>query len=389
MIETRLPRVLMFCGRFWPNIGGAERQALNLSRALIRRGCHVEILTPQLEKTWPLEEVRDGIKINRFPFVDLTKNLKGVRGFGVINTLLMGIQVKRAVHSHIPEFDVLHAHIAWPMVAYAAEVAQYTQRKVICKIASGGSSFDFNSLKRTSLLGPRLMKKLICVMDRWVAISEEIRLDLQRACVLPNRIVNISNGIEIQPPANRRTGEKVLRFLYLGRFARTAHKDYATMLRAFETLVMEFPDCQLKLVGGGEREGEIRNLLASLPHAGSRTELVGFCDPKPWLEWADALIHPSLAEGMSNTLLEGMAHGVTCIANDIPPNREVLGDGEAGILVPVGDVNALTQIMQSLVTVPGENARWGQRGRKRAEEVYSIDRIADQYLDLYTELLKS
>jgi len=80
MIETKLPRVLMFCGQFWPKICGAERQALNLSRALIGRGCHVEVLTAQLETIWPLEEVRDGLRINRFPFVDLTTNLKGVRG---------------------------------------------------------------------------------------------------------------------------------------------------------------------------------------------------------------------------------------------------------------------------------------------------------------------
>ena len=151
---------------------------------------------------------------------------------------------------------------------------------------------------------------------------------------------------------------------------------------------MEFPDCELKLVGGGECEGEIRSLLESLLHASSRTELIGFSDPKPWLEWADALIHPSLAEGMSNTLLEGMAHGLACIANDIPSNREVLGGGDAGILVPVGDVGALVQAMRRLATAPGECEHWRQRGRKRAEEVYSIDRITDEYLQLYAGLLK-
>jgi len=109
----------------------------------------------------------------------------------------------------------------------------------------------------------------------------------------------------------------------------------------------------LKLVGDGAREGEIRSLLAFLPHACSCVELVGFSYPKPWLEWADALIHLSLKEGMSNTLLEGMAHGVVCIANDIPPNREVLGDGEAGILVPIKDIDVLAQAMRRLATLPG------------------------------------
>jgi glycosyltransferase involved in cell wall biosynthesis len=379
----------MFSGQFWSKIGGAERQAQKLAMALIRNGCHVEVLTPRLENSWALENTIDGLRINRFPLLNLTHNLKGVRGLGVPNTLLLGLQVRRAVSRHILDADVLHAHIASPLVAYAMEAAHAHGKKTICKIAAGGNSFDFISLRRTSLLGPRLEKKLIRAMDRWVAISSEIRLDLQRAGVSTDRIVSIPNGVDIPPPANRPAGRKAFRFLYLGRFARTAHKDYATLLRAFDRLAMEFPECQLRLVGGGEREGEIRNLLESLSHARSRTEVVGFSDPKPWLEWADALIHPSLAEGMSNTLLEGMAHGVTCIAYDIPPNREVLGGGEAGILVPVGDVEALVQVMRRIVIIPGECEQWRQRGRKRAEEVYSIDRITDEYLQLYAGLLKT
>lgn len=389
MIEGKPARILMFCGQFWPKIGGAERQAQKLALALIKNGCHVEVLTPCLEKNSPLEDTIDGLRINRFPFLNLTQNLKGVRGLGVPNALLLGLQVRRAVSRHILDFDVLHTHIASPMVAYAMEAAQAHGKKAICKIAAGGNSFDLNSLRRTSLLGPRLEKKLIRAMNRWVAISSEIRLDLQGVGVSIDRIEDIPNGVDIPLLAQRRVQKNALRFLYLGRFARTAHKDYSTMLRAFDRLAMEFPECQLKLVGGGEREGEIRNLLESLLHASLRTELIGFSDPKPWLEWADVLIHPSLAEGMSNTLLEGMAYGVTCIANDIPPNREVLGDGKAGILVPVGDVDALVQVMRRLATVSGECEHWRQRGRKRAEKVYSIDRITDEYLQLYAGLLKT
>ena len=72
-------------------IGGAERQAQKLAMALIRSGCHVEVLTPRLEKSWPLEDTIDGLRINRFPFINLTHNLKGVRGLGVPNTLFLGL----------------------------------------------------------------------------------------------------------------------------------------------------------------------------------------------------------------------------------------------------------------------------------------------------------
>lgn len=382
------PRVLMFCGQFWPMIGGAERQAQKLGMALLRRGCQVEVLTPQLEKSWGLEENINGLKINRFSLVNLTRNLKGVRGLGVPNTLLQGFQVKRAVSRYIENFDVLHAHIASPIVAYATEAAHAHGKMAICKIAAGGNSSDMISLRRTSLLGPQLIKTLISTMDRWVAISAEIRSDLQAAGVSPDRIVSIPNGVEVPPLANRGARKTACRFLYLGRLAHTAHKDYATLLRAFDRIAREFPECELKFVGGGDREDEVRRLLEFLPHTRSRTELVGFCNPKPWLEWADAIIHPSMAEGMSNTLLEGMAHGVTCIANDIPPNREVLGEGDAGILVPVGDVDSLVDSMRRLCSVAGECEYWRERGRKRVEDMYSIDRITNDYLQLYSELRK-
>lgn len=380
------PRVLMFCGQFWPKIGGAERQAQKLAQALIKNGCHIEVLTPRLEKSWPLKESKGGVRINRFPFVNLTRHLNGVRGLGVPNTFLLGLQVRRAVSQYIQDFDVLHAHIASPMVLYAMEAAHAYGKKAICKIASGGSSFDFVSLRKTSLLGKGLEKKLVRAMDRWVAISKEIQSDLQAAGVSPDRIKPIPNGVDLLPFSQKQMKDKARRFLYLGRFAR---RDFTTLLHAFDLLSREYPECELKLVGGGEREGEIRNLLSSLAHAKSRTELVSFCDPKPWLEWADALIQPSLSEGMSNTLLEGMAHGVACIANDIPPNREVLEGGEAGILVPVGEVGALVEAMRRLVTIPSECEHWKQRGRKRAEEVYSFDRITDAYRQLYAELLKA
>ena len=62
MIETKIPRVLMFSGQFWSRVGGAERQAHKLALRLIRNGCHVEVLTPRLEKSWPLEDTIDGLE---------------------------------------------------------------------------------------------------------------------------------------------------------------------------------------------------------------------------------------------------------------------------------------------------------------------------------------
>ncbi|MFO1356330.1 MAG: glycosyltransferase family 4 protein [Gammaproteobacteria bacterium] len=150
-------------------------------------------------------------------------------------------------------------------------------------------------------------------------------------------------------------------FLYLGRLGGKLSRDFETLLSAFNEVAATHPECQLAFVGGGSREAELRQMLEAVAHARPRTQFVGFADPVPWMEWADVVVQPSLAEGMSNTVLEAMAAGICCIANDIPANREVLGDGQAGMLVTAGRVDELALAMRRVATIPGECAGLGMR----------------------------
>jgi glycosyltransferase involved in cell wall biosynthesis len=109
----------------------------------------------------------------------------------------------------------------------------------------------------------------------------------------------------------------------------------------------------------------------------------GFDSAEKWFAWADAFVLPSRHEGLSNALLEAMAHGLPCIANDIPPNREALADGESGILVPVGNRRALADALASLVRDPGLARHLSAKARERVEQVYSIEVVAQKVMDLY------
>lgn len=384
---SRAPRILMFAEQFLPRIGGAERQALKLSGELVERGCKVEVLTPQHESDWPVRETMGRVPVNRFRYLDLTRRLKGIRGLGMPNAVFGYWQVRRALTQVIGDFDIVHGHIACPMVVYAMHVAQSMGKPAICKIALSGDKWDLAVLESTSLLGPRLARDALTNMNAWIAISRDVRQQLLGCRVEPERIWSIPNGVVIPDVASGREAAQAHRFLYLGRLGGKLSRDFETLLSAFNEVARMSPDCELAFVGGGEREAELRKALDGLPHARPRTRFVGFADPAPWLDWADVVVQPSLAEGMSNALLEAMAAGVCCIANDIPANREVLADGRAGILVKVGDVGDLAAAMQRLVTVPGECATWALRGRKHAIATYSIGHVADQYLTLYRDLL--
>ncbi len=258
----------MFCEQFHPRVGGAERQAQKLARALMDLGCNVEVLTPRHNPSWQSTEDVDGVRIHRFPYVDISSRVRGIRGLGVPNAAFGFWQVRRALHALMGRFDVLHGHIASPMVVYAMDCAHAAGRRAICKIAASGPRWDLEVLRRTSLAGGWLARHALARFDMWIAVSEGIRRQLEESGVEASRIRSIPNGVlvpKVEPGAEPAPARK---FLYLGRLSATAGRDVPTLLRAFDQLARDLPDCELCLVGGGEHQGEIRELLASLPDAG-------------------------------------------------------------------------------------------------------------------------
>jgi glycosyltransferase involved in cell wall biosynthesis len=375
-------RVLMLCGYFWPMVGGAEGQAGLLAGALQRQGHEVEVLTALHDRSWPVREVVDGLPIHRFPLTDLTRVLPRMRGLGVPNLLIERGQVRRAVSRKLADFDLLHTHIASPLVAFALAAAHERRKPVICKIACGGRGFDFRALRAGSLLGPRLARGLVEELDRWVAISEEVRRDLLDAGVPAARITSIPNGIDLTRRRPGRARGPARRFLCLGRLRKF---EFASLFEAFDRLLDAVPDAELKVAGSGDGNAAAA-LLARHPRAQGRSTVSGFTPAAAAMDWADALVHPSRAEGMSNTLLEAMSVGLPGIASDIPPNREVLGD--TGLLVPLGDADALRNAMCRLALEAGLGVRLAEAARLRVENRFSIDRIATRYGALYDELVQ-
>jgi glycosyltransferase involved in cell wall biosynthesis len=377
--------VLMLCAHFWPTVGGAERQAELQARALLRRGCHVEVLTMWNDPSWPEREVRDGLTIRRFPLTDLSRRHPGVRGLGVLNSLVQRRQVRNAVARSLPEFDLLHAHLASPIVAFALDAAHQAGKPALCKVACGGATFDFVSLRATSLLGPWLARRLVSRMDRWIAISEEVAVDLRNAGVPESRILRIPNAIDLSdlPSPRRRTPAR--RFLCMGRLPKF---DLDSLVRGFEALVSKLPDAELCIAGGGD-PSRLRALVAERPSLQGRVRTPGLSPARAQFEWADAVVHPSFAEGMSNTLLEAMSLGVPCAASDISPNSEVLDRGRAGLLFPLRDPEALGDALVRLASESDLALRLADAARRRVEDHYSIDAVAPRIQSAYEELLGS
>lgn len=376
-------RVLIVSAQFRPIVGGAERQAERQARALAQRGCDVEVWTPKLVPSSLDVEHVDGYVVRRIRIADLAGRVP-VAGVAFANLPSIALQVAWALWDPIGRADVVHCHIGGLLTLVAAYVASVRRVPVVCKAATAGERSDIGEVARGGPSNRIVAAGLVRAFDRWIATTPAVIDALSRAGVDRGRIVLVPNGVEL-PSRRRRDRPGVGRFLYVGRISSNAQRDVPCLVRAFDRVVRTSPDAELTIVGDGDLFDATRAEVGRIA-ARARVNLTGPSAAEPWLEWADAFVLPSRLEGLSNALLEAMSYELPCIANDIAPNRYVLEDGRCGVLVPVGDENALAEAMLRFIREPGYARELGVRGRRRVEDAFSIGAVADRCLDLYREL---
>lgn len=100
----------------------------------------------------------------------------------------------------------------------------------------------------------------------------------------------------------------------------------------------------------------------------------------------DLFVLPSYREGMPNVLLEAMSTGLPCVATDIPGAREIISSRENGILVPPHDAAQLAIVLSNLIRANSQRQSIGRAARKTIVDSFSLDTMADQYMDLFVFL---
>lgn len=377
-------KILMFCPQFRPLIGGAERQAEKQAIALAASGCQVSIITPRIDSDSPDVEEILGVRIERFPMTDLSRRWP-FPGVALLNIPIILWQVIRVVYPRLRQADLLHAHLASLQTLGAVLAARLAKKPALCKAAIADQHSDLGEIVKQGPGGMLVAWAIRQFTPCWIATTRAVEEALIRAGIKPSLIVKIPNGI-VLPKERQLRKNPVRRFLYLGRLSTNIQRDVPSLIEAFDRLAEQLPDAELALVGGGNLLEETRTKVEGCIGR-NRIHVPGFDSADQWLAWADCFVLPSRREGLSNALLEAMAVGLPCIANDIPPNREVLEDGLGGVLVPVGDVKALTEAIRRMATEDTLAQAMRAAAYLRAKQHYGIESVADRYLDLYYNLL--
>jgi glycosyltransferase involved in cell wall biosynthesis len=172
--------------------------------------------------------------------------------------------------------------------------------------------------------------------------------------------------------------------LYAGRLEKGKGVD--VLLACWPSVCQQFPTAHLLILGEGTLQVPLESQARSLA-CQKQVHFLGAVNEIPkYLQSADIFVLPSLAEGLSNALLEAMACGLPVIAADIPGNKELINNTIHGILTKAGESSELSAAILSLLADKSKQEELGRQARERAA-AYNIKLIAGQYKALYQTLV--
>ncbi len=242
-------------------------------------------------------------------------------------------------------------------------------------------------------------------VTHYVALSRDLADYLvERVGVTPQRVSQVCNGVDTVRfrPASA-TADRTAEPMPDGPFDPARHwlagtvgrmqpvKDQVTLVRAFLRALELHPSLRerLRLVIVGD--GPLRAPCQALLDAAGAADLAWLPgernDVPELMRGLHCFVLPSLAEGISNTILEAMASGLPVIATEVGGNADLLHHDHTGLLVPAHDPQAMALALVRLAAAPQAAVAMGQAGRAKAEARFSLQAMVAAYRKLYDDHL--
>jgi glycosyltransferase involved in cell wall biosynthesis len=169
----------------------------------------------------------------------------------------------------------------------------------------------------------------------------------------------------------------------------SAQKAHEVLFEAFAGLRRGHANARLVVVGGGERELELRVLAVRLGLEDSILFTGIRRDVPALLPAFDVACLSSVHEGVPLAAIESMAAGIPMVATDCGALRDIIADGEQGFIVPVGDSSTMCTRLLTLAGSADLRERLGQSARKRVQQTYRVDQTARAYENLLVDLVNA
>jgi glycosyltransferase involved in cell wall biosynthesis len=331
-------------------IGGSERHLLTLLPALAERGVDVRFLGLDDPSRAP-DPFYEALSVP-FERVAAPRDLDP----------RPALRVRRAAR----EADLVHTHLVH------ADVYGALGARVLVSTKHNDDPFRAGAFRYVERALARRASKIIAITQ---ALA---RFQVERVGLPPEKVEVIHYGLDDLPGAwGSNPPDDVPRDapLLLAVCRLEPQKGVDVAIGAVD----EIPDAHLVVLGEGPQRRELEQL------GGDRVHLLGRVpDVAAWLRRADVLVHPARWEGFGLALLEAMLASLPVVATRVSSIPEIVVDGETGLLVQPDDARVLAAALKRVLDDPDG---YGAAGRARAQEEFSVARMADRTLALYESVL--
>jgi glycosyltransferase involved in cell wall biosynthesis len=403
-------RICLLSYRSNPHCGGQGVYLKNLSRALKDLGHHVEVVSgppnPLLDKD---------ITVFRLPCLDLYNpealfrmptirelgdpinimECMGVWTMGFPEPLTFGFRAYRFLRDKFHRYDIVHdnqslSYGLWAIKKHVPTIVTIHHPITIDRdIDIKSVRAPWSKLKHMRWYSFIGMQKRVCLkFDKIITVSESAKNDISRDFALPKqRFRVIPNGIDIElfrpiPEIERESGR-----IIVTNSADTPLKGLKYLLEAVAQ-VSQTRQIKLTIVGKPKKNSSIFKVIRDL-NIKNLITFTGRIDNGEFVrEYAKSSIAvvPSMYEGFGIPVGEAMACALPVISTTGGALPEVVGD--AGILVPTGDPEALTKAITELLDNPERAKRLGQKGYQRVHSLFTWKRAAEKTVEAYRETIR-
>jgi glycosyltransferase involved in cell wall biosynthesis len=318
--------------------------------------------------------------VDSYPLAHL---VRPIRPIADIRALL---EIRTAIRKARP--DIVHTHTS--KAGFLGRLAARQER--VPRIVHTPHGHVFHGY-----FSPRVTRGIILLerlaarwTDRIVTLTDaEADQHLALGIGRREQFVTIPSGVDLESVLAAVSHRVVPSGKIIGTVGRLAAvKGHEYLLRAMPIILKQHPDSSVVLVGDGEERQALQDLSKSLgvAHAvhftGHREDVAAL------IAGMDVFVLPSLNEGMGRVLVMAMALGKPIVASRTGGVPELLGNGEAGVLVPPGNPDALAAVVNDLLANPERAKPLAEAGRRRAP-LYSTRVMIESLEKLYRELMGS
>ncbi|MBN8190953.1 glycosyltransferase [Bacillus sp. NTK074B] len=378
--------VLILSWEYPPNIvGGLSRHVYDLANNLVKKGKHVHVLTTKANDTLSLEK-SEGVTIHRVhPLHPYEEDF--FKWVFDLNQAFI-----HYAHDLVKDERITHIHAHdWIVSTSAMKLKEYYSLPLITTIHAtehGRNQGIYTDLQHKIHREEQL---LISASDHLIVCSEHMKEEIKSLFTIEAPIAVIPNGVELekldqfsqfnsqQPP--------ITYFFSIGRMVH--EKGFDTIIRVALRLKKEGHGILFVIAGKGPMLEHYRQTVIQ-DDLSDTVSFVGYISDRErndYLKNCLAVIFPSLYEPFGIVALEAMAFRKGVVASNTGGLKSIVKHGQTGLLFEPNDEQSLYTQLVSLIEDTKRSERLGELGFKMAKSMFSWDRIADQTIHVYEDVL--